>query len=194
MRLHSFGIERRLEDEIVHTLEDQQRPGDHESRMPHAHALDRRDDAHEDRDHAADQRPGVRHDVHHTHDKADEPRVGGLHPEGHHHQRHGDREQQAFRKDTRKVARQQDRHRIQRTGDVAVIMFRENGGDHRVEQALLLEEEEGDERNGENGDHRRKHEVDDRRENRVERIDVDDLPEGGRQFVGFFAFVPTVSA
>ena len=181
MRLDARRIERRLQHEVVESLEDQQRTDDDDGRIPHGHAPDRGHDAHEDRNHAADKRPGIGHHVHHAHHQPDERRVGGFHPEGHHRQRHGDHQQQAFGEDSRKIARQQEGYGVERTGDVLVITFGEHRRNHSIEKSLVPQEEEGDEGDGENSDHGGEHDIDDRRKDRVERLDVDHLLEGRRE-------------
>ena len=76
------------------------------------------------------------------------------------------------------------RHRIQRTGDIVVVTFGEHRRHHRIEKPVVLKEEKGNERDGEDGDGRRDNHIDDRREDRVERIEVDQLAQGRRQSIG----------
>ena len=184
MRLHPFRIERGLQHEVVEPLDDEQRSGDNEHRVPCGHPLDRRHHAHEDRHHAADERAGVGHDVHHAHDEPDEEGVLRPHTEEDHRDRNHDHQDAAFAQDSCKVAHQQLRDGGHRPLDIAVYTLREGCFEHRQEQLVVFEEEKGDERDRKEGDHGRKRQTDDRRKGRIDRIVIEDALEPLDQRIG----------
>ena len=75
--------------------------------------------------------------------------------------------------DAGEIADQQMGHRVERPGDVGLVLFREHDDDHIRKQVTFFQEEKGNERNGESRDHRIADRRNDRREQVIDHADVE---------------------
>ena len=184
MSLNALGVDCRLQHEIIKALDAEKCAADKQCGMYRGHTVNRGYDAHKCRDYTAHQWTSVGNDIHNAHNQADKQGIVGLHPEENHCRRDYDHKYKALGEDSGKVARQQYRDRVQCTLHVCLQALGEHSLYHSVEQAILLEEEEGDERYREGGNQGREGCADNRGEGIVYRIVVHPLLEVLHKRVG----------
>ena len=146
MGLYALGVDRRLQYEVIETLYAEECAGYDQNRMTCGESVYGAYDAYADRYYASDKGPGVRYDVHHAHDEPYEQGVVGLHAEEYHCRRYDYHQDDALGKYSGEVSRQKICYRVECACDILLQPFGEHGLDHGVEQAVLLEKEEGYER------------------------------------------------